>query len=244
MSTSSAARLLTMDTSTPRPKFRFVPPINHTSNPPEEATVAVEWSLIEELEKNRNSYRAEAGGTSLKITLPYKQRIIALCERVSKGPHGKRPGMQPACAALIVHSIDIWRGHPEVQERIAALQGVSALPEDIDGAIQTEIDQYGSKVRLPPLPESTESQNVILPEKEGTALCTLAGELEIDHHKLAVLCLLESLASQPGINLDHKEAMLAHLYKVRKQFRTTAWMLDAVLSKLNNPPKGWNGRRA
>lgn len=211
------------------------------------------FDLIRELETNRNAYRVPDSGIHLKLkSFPSwcKSAIKSLCEMVSLGPFGKRPGIQPACAACIAHGLDIVEAWPEAKELILAERRRRTLDVDVDGDIRSEIDRYLEEWRLPSAPTTSREQNVTLDKDTiGSKLMSLAGDLEIAHHSLAVVAIMATLAIQPEhVNLDHKREMLTHLARIRKSFRVRAWIADSIMDRLDRDASSagarWNGRRA
>ncbi len=194
------------------------------------------WSLIQELNRNRNAYRKPPNGEEsfyLKLTLPYQEQFKRLCSRVSPGPFGKAPGMQPALFACIVYGLDKVEAWEETKELINSAERRKNLPDDTDKSIAFEISRFAEGFKIHPPPTSTVLVNVVLDSEAGSRLVTLAKAMDNAHHPLAVLCILEALSVQPcGVIEGEKEEIRVHLAKVRKQLHTAAWCAGALMDKL------------
>jgi hypothetical protein len=199
------------------------------------------WSLVEELECNRNDYKMpprEESSSHLKLSLPYQEQIKRLCNRVSRGPFGKEPGMQPACFACIVYGlgkVEMWR---ETRELLDSSERRKKLPDNTDKAIASEISRFAEGLKIHPAPTSTVLVNVVLDSDTGSRLVTLAKAMDTAHHSLAVLCILVALSVQPeGVIKGEMEEIRVHLEKVKKQLHTAAWCAGALMDKLEREQK-------
>lgn len=205
------------------------------------------WSLIRELELNRNAYKmpSKGEGFPLKLTLPYQEQIKRLCNRVPPGPFGKEPGMQPACFACIVFGLEEIEAWSATEELIDSSKRRKNLPDYTDKAIVSEISRFAAEMKIPPPPTSTARVNVVLDSETGSRLVTLAKAMDTAHHSLAVLCILVALSVQPrGVIEGEMEEIRAHLARVRKQLHTAAWCAGALMDKLEREQiREDNGRR-
>lgn len=193
------------------------------------------WSLIQELEQCRNFYKVPSKEESfhLKLTLPYQEQIKRLCSRVSHGPFGKEPGMQPACFACIVFGLRQVEAWGETDELLDSSERRKHLPDNTDKAIASEISRFAAQMKIHPPPTPTVPVNVVLDSETGSRLVTLAKGMDTAHHSLAVLCILVALSVQPlGVIEGEMEEIRAHLAKVRKQLHTAAWCAGALMDKL------------
>jgi hypothetical protein len=205
------------------------------------------WSLIQELDRNRNAYRKPSKGEEsfhLKLTLPYQEQIKRLCSRVSLGPFGKAPGMQPALFASIVYGLGKVETWEETRELINSAERRKNLPDDTDKEIASEISRFAEGLKIHSAPTRMALVNVVLDSETGSRLVTLARAMDTAHHGLAVLCILEALSVQPlGVIEGEMEDIRAHLAKVRKQLHTSAWCAGALMDKLEREQTRGHRRR-